>query len=154
MKRAMVMGRTGAGKTTLLNALVGNGSLGRRKTQMVEYHDWAVDTPGEYTEMPRFYNYLISTAFRSAVVLVIQDAVAPRAILPPAFCNVFGQKPMIGVVTKVDLPEAVPERAEAHLRAAGVPGPYVRVSSLTGFGIEELRTRIQQLTEGGLTSDV
>lgn len=149
MKRAMIIGRSGSGKTTLLRSLAGE-ELPARKTQMVEFRSWAVDTPGEYAEMPRFYHYLISTAMRAAVIIVVQDSPAPRATLPPGFCRVFGQKPVIGVVTKVDRPDAEPSRAEGHLRLSGVSGPYYRVSAITGVGVAELRQRIEEITEGGL----
>jgi len=149
MNRVMVIGRSGAGKTTLLKAL-GSGVEVARKTQMVEFHNWSVDTPGEYAETPRFYTYLISTAMKAAVILVVQDAPAPRATLPPMFCQVFGKKHVIGVVTKIDRADAQPERAEEHLKQQGVKGPYFRVSAVTGEGIDALRSHIEELLGGGL----
>ena len=152
MKRVIAIGRAGAGKTTLLNALAGTGDPAH-KTQMVEFREGIVDTPGEYSEMPRFYHFLISTAMKAAVVLVVQDGTAPRSVLPPGFCRVFHQ-PVLGVVTKVDRPDARPERAETHLRLAGVAGPYCRVSAVTGEGLEGLRQRLHELTGGGSGNDV
>lgn len=149
MKPVMVIGRIGAGKSTLLAALAESGDR-VRKTQMVEFRDWGIDTPGEYAEIPSFHSNLISTAMRTAAVMVIQDAVAQRPALPPQFCRVF-PVPVVGVVTKIDRPDALPERAEGHLKSCGVEGPYFRVSALTGEGLDQLRRHIQRLREEGST---
>lgn len=149
MKPLMVMGRIGAGKSTLLKALEG-GEDPVRKTQMVEFRSGVIDTPGEYAEIPSFHHHLISTAMQAAAVLVVQDAVAERPALPPGFCRMF-PVPVLGVVTKIDRPDAQPERAERHLQYCGVDGPYLRVSALTGEGLDELRRRITRLREEGFT---
>lgn len=149
MKPVIVIGRIGAGKSTLLKALAGSEDP-VRKTQMVEFHDWVIDTPGEYVQIPRFHSHLISLAMKAAVVLVVQDAVAESPALPPGFCRVF-PAPVLGVVTKMDRPDAQPERAERHLQFYGVNGPYLRVSAVTGEGLEELRRQINRLREEGST---
>ena len=66
MKRVMIVGPTGSGKTSLLKAL---GIWGQdvRKTEAVSFGDEAVDTPGEFFDMPRFYHTLITTSVNSGV---------------------------------------------------------------------------------------
>ncbi|HYG57059.1 MAG TPA: EutP/PduV family microcompartment system protein, partial [Symbiobacteriaceae bacterium] len=145
-KPVMVLGRTGAGKTTLLHALAGLGGP-VLKTQMVEFKAGTLDTPGEYAETPRFYHCLIASAMQAGVILVVQDATAGRPSLPPGFCRVFCV-PVIGVVTKLDRPDARPELAEAWLGQYGVNGPYCRVSAVTGQGLDHLKQQIEHARGG------
>lgn len=145
----MVIGRSGAGKSTLLAALAQEDAP-VRKTQMVEYRGWVVDTPGEYAELPRFHGSLRTTAMHASLVLVVQDALAHRPTLPPGFCRAF-PVPVVGVVTKIDRPDARPAEAESHLEQSGVPGPYVRVSALTGEGLDQLHRQINRIREEGST---
>ncbi|HMQ35867.1 MAG TPA: EutP/PduV family microcompartment system protein, partial [Chloroflexaceae bacterium] len=57
----MLLGGVGAGKTSLLRTLEGCGRPAR-KTQMVEYAGWGIDTPGEYAERGSFRGNLVATA--------------------------------------------------------------------------------------------
>ena len=49
--RFMLIGGVNAGKTTLLKALEYKNPELARKTQMIDYGGWGIDTPGEFTEM-------------------------------------------------------------------------------------------------------
>ena len=53
MKRVMIVGPTGSGKTSLLKAL-GIWDQDVRKTEAVSFGDDAVDTPGEFFDIPHF----------------------------------------------------------------------------------------------------
>ena len=63
----MAIGPVGAGKSTLLRALdlCGDAPDSVRKTQNVEYHAEAVDTPGEAFEIPYLYHMLITSSTRA-----------------------------------------------------------------------------------------
>ncbi|MDQ0327651.1 ethanolamine utilization protein EutP [Rhodopseudomonas julia] len=142
-QRFMVLGSVGFGKTTLLRALEGAGEAAR-KTQMVDYAGWGIDTPGEYSEMGMFRNHLITTANDASVLLVIQDATRARSSFPPGFFLMFSQT-VIGLVTKIDRPDADIAHASRLLRDAGVRGDIYPVSAVEGTGIEELRQRLLAL---------
>jgi ethanolamine utilization protein EutP len=135
--RFMLFGEVAAGKTTLLRALEGDGRA-VRKTQMVEYAGWGIDTPGEYAERGGYRNYLVATAGDAQLLVVVQDAARARSYFPPLYFTQF-TRPVVGVVTKIDAPGADVGRAEGLLRAAGVRGEIFPVSALTGSGLSALR---------------
>ncbi|MDR3560352.1 MAG: EutP/PduV family microcompartment system protein [Negativicutes bacterium] len=132
----MLTGPVGVGKTSLIHALQKVDSI-VRKTQAICFLGAAIDTPGEYAQIPRFYSALLVTSVEASIILVLKDAADPVLSMPPGFARMFA-KPVVGVVTKIDLPQADRERAEWQLRQAGAGPPIFMVSTLTGQGIEEL----------------
>jgi ethanolamine utilization protein EutP len=141
--RFMLWGGVGAGKTTLLRSIE-DLAAPVRKTQMVEYIGWAIDTPGEYAERGSFRGHLVATAGEAQLLVVVQDATRPRGNFPPHYFTQF-TKPMIGVVTKIDAPGADIERGAALLFQAGVRGEIFPVSTITGSGLSLLRQRLLTL---------
>ncbi|EGO64758.1 EutP/PduV family microcompartment system protein [Acetonema longum] len=142
MGKIMVIGPVGAGKTSLLQAL--RREAGRAvKTQSLSFFDSAIDTPGEYSQLPRFYPALLVTAMEAAAVLIIQDATARQMSLPPGFAGMFA-RPVIGAATKIDLPDADPARAKTCLAWAGVREPIFLVSAHTGEGLILLRDYLRE----------
>lgn len=132
----MLIGPVGAGKTSLINAL--NKKCGQaQKTSSICFRDGAIDTPGEYAQMPRFYSALAVTATSARLVLMVQDATDFRAALPPGFAAMF-PRPVVGVVTKIDAPGADREKAGRSLMQAGIKAPLFYVSAYTGTGLAEL----------------
>jgi ethanolamine utilization protein EutP len=137
--RFMLIGGVGAGKTTLIKALESKDPLqGVRKTQMIDYSGWGIDTPGEFVEMGHLRRSLIATSFDAQLLIAVQDATRSEAHFPPNYFLLFPQ-PTIGVITKLDAPEANVDQATSLLRHAGVAGEIYCVSALTGSGISDLR---------------
>jgi len=136
--RFMLFGGIGAGKTTLLRALEDKDVRTSSKSQMIDYSGWGIDTPGEYSEMGHYRRVLMTTSFDAQMLVVVQDATFGRSIFPPHYFLMFPQ-PTIGVITKVDLPQADIERARSMLAAAGVTGEIFCVSAISGYGISALR---------------
>lgn len=125
----LLAGPIGAGKTTLFNILFGRSEKAR-KTQAVEYEaDIGLDTPGEFFSHPRLYRALINTASDVGTLVYVQAADDFNCRLPPGLLEIYPDKRLVGVITKVDLPDADPERVEALMRNNGVAGPIFRVSS-------------------------
>ncbi|USK52375.1 EutP/PduV family microcompartment system protein [Bacillus sp. CMF12] len=141
MNRAMLIGSIGAGKSTLTNALLGRKAEAV-KTQALNYYDWIVDTPGEYTENPFFYKNIMATALEVTHVLYLQDSTKRKTIFPPGFSRGFNKLP-IGVVTKSDSDQADVNSAIRQLRSAVPKGPIVITSSISGEGIEEIRCLVK-----------
>jgi ethanolamine utilization protein EutP len=132
----MVVGPAGVGKTSLIYALK-KITAAVKKTQAITFIGGAIDTPGEYAQIPRFYSALMVTSLAADVVLLLSDAANPAVAFPPKFAGIFA-KPVVGVVTKIDLPAADPAKAGSRLRQAGVLLPVFPVSVVTGEGIGEL----------------
>jgi ethanolamine utilization protein EutP len=136
--RFILFGGVGAGKSTLKAILNDRGPEAARKSQMIDYSGFGIDTPGEYSEMGRMRNILSAAAFDAELLVVVQDGLSRRSVFPPAYFSMYSQL-KIGVVTKMDLPDADCERGRRLLQGAGVNGPIFCVSALTGDGISALR---------------
>jgi len=135
--RIMVVGAVGSGKSTLVRAL--NKELGNAsKTQSVEYHAKAIDTPGEFMENPFYYRAIFATSLEAETLVFTQDATRGISIFPPGFAAAFSKK-TIGVITKIDDPKANVKRAEQFLVSLGLTGPVFSISSFLGTGLDELR---------------
>lgn len=134
----MLWGGVGVGKTTLLKALQHEEPGAIRKTQMVDYSGWGVDAPGEYCEMGDLRRHLLAASADARLIVVVHDATRPTTNFPPNYFRMFTQ-PVLGVVTKIDLAAADPQRAAAILRQIGVQGDIFYVSAITGSGLSELR---------------
>jgi ethanolamine utilization protein EutP len=142
MQKVMLVGPVGAGKTSLLHVL--QKKLNRvEKTQSIVFCDDAIDTPGEYAQIPRFYSALMVTAMEAAMVVIVQDATDLKVNLPPGFATMFS-RPVIGVVTKIDVPGIDRGKVKERLLEIGVKEPIFFISSHTGEGISELAEHFEE----------
>ncbi|KJE28958.1 ethanolamine utilization - propanediol utilization family protein [Geobacillus kaustophilus] len=139
--KVLIIGPVGSGKSTLTKGLLGKEDVPVKKTQSLEYANWIIDSPGEYSQNPMYYRTLIATALEAKVLLIVQDATRKDCALPPNFASGFPLNP-IGVVTKIDHPNADIETAIRLLRIALPAGDIYLTSSVTFVGIKELRERI------------
>ncbi|MFF2450382.1 EutP/PduV family microcompartment system protein [Neobacillus sp. NPDC058068] len=140
--KVMMIGPIGSGKSTLTKCLLEDSSP-VLKTQALSYNEWIIDTPGEYSENPLFYRSLLATSLEARAVLVVQDATRLQQILPPNFAQGFPIVPL-GVITKIDHPDANLAKAEKILRQVLPQNEIFHVSSVTLKGISELRTAIEK----------
>ena len=141
----LLIGGVGAGKTTLKQYLM-NEAQAYRKTQMLEFKGLFIDCPGEYLQMPTYYRVLIDASHRVAEVWVLQDASNKRTLFPPNFTKVFN-KPVVGIITKIDREDAMPEAAKKFLHQAGVVAPVFAVSAREAIGMEPLVKRMEAFTQ-------
>lgn len=139
--RILLIGGVGAGKTTLKQCLMHETPV-YRKTQMLDFKGLFIDCPGEYLQMPTYYRVLIDASHRVAEVWALQDASCKRTLFPPNFVKVFN-KPVVGIITKIDRPDAAPAAAEKFLRQAGIATPVIPVSAREGLGVEPLVRRTE-----------
>jgi len=137
VKKIMLIGPRNSGKTTLIQALKNEPKV-YRKTQTIEFIDCFVDTPGEYLQVPKLFHPLITSATVVETIGVVFDATSKDFSFPPDFFTAFNNR-VVGIVNKIDLPDADQDYAERVLRFAGVKGPIIRVSALTGRGIKKLK---------------
>lgn len=135
--KVMLIGAIDAGKTTLINRLLGK-EIKALKTQSLLYYDWIVDTPGEYTENPMFYQSIMATALEVTHVCYIQDASRKKSIFPPGFSRAITKLP-IALVTKCDHEDADLEKATRTLKTVVYKGPLLYTSSFTGAGLKHMK---------------
>ena len=125
------MGRSESGKTTLIQALRG-GVIHYHKTQYAYNEDVVIDTPGEWTERALSKAMSLYTYEAQVVGLVLSATDTLTRFRPgvATMCN----RPVIGIITKIDSPDANVARATEWLHVAGV-WTIFEVSSYTGEGI-------------------
>ena len=139
MKKIIFIGRSECGKTTLTQALKGE-KIQYQKTQYINNDELMVDTPGEYIQTKHLGGAIALYAYESDIVGLLLSATEPFSLYPPnVTCMV--NREVIGIVTQIDQPNANPERAERWLRLCGCKTIF-KISSVTGEGIDELRTYI------------
>jgi len=137
--RIMLVGRIGTGKTSFKQAIQ-NESLSYKKTQAIEFFDDFIDTPGEYAENRSYYRALIVTSAEADLVILFQDCVEKTLWFAPDFSSMFGDKPVIGIVTKIDIAEEKENIDAAYnsLLQAGC-SPVFMVSNSIGTGIDQVK---------------
>lgn len=142
MKKIILAGSTGSGKTTLCQRLH-DQEIAYKKTQAIEMFDQAIDTPGECIENRYLYKMLMVTSVEADVIGLVQECTKEESYFPPAFATMFG-KPVIGIITKVELARADEDIAQArdYLQAAGVEVIF-EVSSIENVGLEELQDYLE-----------
>jgi ethanolamine utilization protein EutP len=124
--KIMFIGKIGSGKTTLCQILHDEEVI-EKKTQSLEFFDYAVDTPGEYSENRMYYKALIVTSADVDTIAFVQSTEQNECIYPPGFATLFTKK-TIGIVTKTDLYPKNIKNAEECLKLAGLKKIY-RVNS-------------------------
>lgn len=143
MKKIILIGRSEAGKTTLTQALKGE-SITYKKTQYVNYFDVIIDTPGEYLQTARLGSALALYSYEADVVGLLLSSTEPYSLYPPNItCMV--NRDVIGIVTKIDVPEGNPEQAAKWLRLTGCRKIFY-VNSETGEGVSNI---LEYLREPG-----
>ena len=135
MRKLILVGRSGSGKTTLTQALKGD-NLHYHKTQYINYNDVIIDTPGEYVENKELARALALYSYEADVVGLLLSATEQYSLYSPC-CTAQANREVVGIVTKIDHPDATPQKAEAWLRLAGCEKVFL-ISAKTGEGINEL----------------
>ena len=135
MKRIVLIGRSEAGKTTLTQALKGE-KIHYHKTQYVNHFDVIVDTPGEYAQTKHLGNALALYTYESDIVGLLVSAVEPYCLFPPC-CAAMANREVVGIVTKINHPQANIKRAEGWLKLAGCRKIF-HVDSASHEGVPEL----------------
>lgn len=141
MRKIILIGRTGAGKTTLTQALKGE-KITYKKTQYVNYQNVLIDTPGEYAESKGLGHALAVYSYEANVVGLLMSATEPYSLYPPCITPMANRE-VIGIVTKIDHPDANVKQAENWLRLAGCDKIFF-VSSVNGDGVVEILEHLRE----------
>ncbi len=141
MKKIILMGRSECGKTTLTQALKGQ-EITYQKTQYINHFDVIIDTPGEYIQTKGLGSALALYAYEADVVGLLISSIEPYSVYPPnVTCMV--NREVIGIVTKVDEPNANIERAAHWLRLSGCKKIFY-VNSVTGEGVADILEHLKE----------
>lgn len=141
MKKLFLMGRSEAGKTSLTQALKGE-ELHYIKTQYTGTSEDTIDSPGEYAESKNFGVGLACFSFEADVIAMVQAADEPFNLFGEG-CRSFIQRPLIGIITKIDSPYANIPMVRQWMINAGCERIFL-VNNKTREGIDEL---IEYLSE-------
>ncbi len=135
MRKLILIGRSEAGKSTLIQALR-HEEIHYHKTQYIDYSESIIDTPGEYVEDRQFGGALAVYCNEADVIGILMSATEPFSLFPPNLTGM-ATRPVIGIVTKCDHEDAVPERAKGWLELAGCKRIFM-TSSYKDEGIDEI----------------
>ena len=141
MKKLILIGRSEAGKTSLTQALRFQ-PIQYQKTQYVTFGDVLIDTPGEYVENPELGHALALYSYEADVVGLLLSSTEPYSLYPPCVAPMANRE-VIGIVTKIDHPDARPDMAKMWLELAGCEKIFM-TSSYTGEGISEILEYLSQ----------
>ena len=135
MKKLILMGRSESGKTTLTQVLRGE-EISYDKTQYIKFENTLIDTPGEYAENKELGRALALYSYEADVVGLLLSSTEPYSLWPPCV-TAQANRPVIGIVTKIDRPDGDPERAKRWLELAGCKEIFF-VDSKKGIGVDKL----------------
>lgn len=142
--RFLLTGVSEAGKSSLCAALFNSGNP-VRKTQDPEYHAGAVvDLPGEYLTHPHLRTAFLANAEDVDAILYLQPANAGVYHVPPGLLQTVPNLKLIGVVSKVDLPDANIAVARGELCRAGITEPVFEVSIHRPETVHKLRLFLEE----------
>lgn len=143
-QRYVLVGSVGAGKTSLFNALNNDYSLAV-KTQAVAFDEQGgVDTPGEFFNHPRLYRALISTTTEAETIIYVHPADDPVCRLPNGLLDIYQNKRVITVITKIDLPNVDVPAIKQMLLANGLKEPIFEVCTQDPDSVQALATFLKQ----------
>ncbi|MGN0627008.1 MAG: EutP/PduV family microcompartment system protein [Oscillospiraceae bacterium] len=135
MKKLFLMGRSEAGKTSLTQALRGE-DLHYHKTQYTNTGDYVIDSPGEYAETKRCGLGLACFSFEVDVLAILMAADEPFSVFE-ADCQCYTNRPLIGIITKIDSPFANVPMVRNWMEISGCERIF-EVNNATREGIDEL----------------
>ena len=135
MRKMVLVGRSGAGKTTLTQALRGE-EIRYEKTQYVKHGEMVIDTPGEYSQSRRLAKALALYTYEADVVGLLAASNEPYSLFPPCVAAQANRE-VIGIVTKIDVPNANVPLVRRWLEIAGCRKIFC-VNSVGGVGVKEI----------------
>lgn len=134
--KKLFLGRSEAGKTTIAQLLKGEKPA-YKKTQYTYAGEDVIDTPGEYSESKEIGVGLACFSFESDVVAIVAAADEPFCLFEPN-CNAFLNRPLIGIVTKIDSPCANVPMVAQWLRNCCCERIFY-LNNMTGEGLDSLK---------------
>lgn len=141
MRKLFLSGRSESGKTSLTQALKGE-KLHYHKTQYTKTWDITIDTPGEYAESKSLARALGCFSFDADVIGLLCGADEPFSLFGYGLGGA-STRPVIGIITKIDVPNANIPMVRQWLENAGCERIFL-VNNLTGEGVDALRSYLDR----------
>lgn len=133
-----VLGEVDAGKSALINMLIKQDANIGKTQSPIFYQGQVIDTPGEFIDNRAWNGALLSTISSVKTLVILQPASAKTFSAPAGLLNVYPNKNLVGVVSKIDQATADINIAEQLLRNNGIPEPYFHISIYDQASIDEL----------------
>lgn len=138
LQHHVLVGSIGVGKTSLFNALNGHYELAT-KTQAVTFDQkGGIDTPGEFFSHPRLYSALISTTTEVDIIIYVHAADDMQCRLPEGLLDVYNNKQIITVITKIDLPNVDIAAVKQMLINHGLKEPFFEICTQNPDSVQTL----------------
>lgn len=145
MKKYVFVGSVGVGKTSLFNALMGDFELAR-KTQAVDYNlQGGIDTPGEFFSHPHLYKAMISTTTEADIIIYVHSAEDMTCRLPRGILDIYNNKSIVTVITKIDLPNVDLAAVERVLIDCGLQPPFFEINTQNPEDVEKVADYLKTL---------
>ena len=90
-------------------------------------------------------NALLATIAEVSTIVYLQVANNPQFAMPAGLMQVYPHKRVVGVISKIDLPDADVSAARRLLRDNNIDEPYFETSAATGAGVDRLRRYLTSL---------
>ena len=142
--KIMLIGASAAGKTTLIQRLI-DKEIKYDKTQTIEYVGNFIDTPGEYMQQRGYWGSLTITSHDADIIGLVQDSTSEDCWFSGGLTSKF-EKPVVGILTKIDSEDSNPKQGRAYLELAGCTTIF-EVSSFTNEGVDEQSESLHKLVE-------
>lgn len=137
--KIVLAGDVGAGKSTLCKALLSLPQETVKTQSPAFYGDSIIDVPGEFLMHPHLRRNFLAIAQEAKAIVYVHSVGGEHLGIPPGFLEVRPHQPVIGVINKIDLPEADIDKAEAVLKGYGIKEPYHKLSALNSTQVEQFR---------------
>lgn len=138
LDNVVFVGEVDAGKSALVDKLV-NIEINTGKTQSpIFYPGKVIDTPGEFIDKRSLNGALLTTICNIKTIVLLQPANGKRFAPPNGLLNVYPNKNIIGVISKVDEVDADIAHAKKLFKQNRIPEPYFEVSIFDQDSIDKL----------------
>ncbi|MGF1726846.1 EutP/PduV family microcompartment system protein [Photobacterium nomapromontoriensis] len=138
LDNVVFVGEVDAGKSALVDKLV-NMETNTGKTQSpIFYPGKVIDTPGEFIDKRSLNGALLTTICNVKNIVLLQPANGKRFAPPNGLLNVYPNKNIIGVISKVDESDADIIHARKLFKENRIPEPYFEVSIFDQDSIDKL----------------
>lgn len=134
----MIVGPRGSGKSSLANWL-NDSDRPLKKSEDVIYGAHTIDVPASYLDNRWMARTIIAICQNHGKgLLLLVDATSAKHTYSYGFARIFNI-PVLGVITRVDDPQADLALARREIRHAGIASAPILVDFQTGRGLPELR---------------
>ena len=132
------VGEVDAGKSALVDQLISQDANTGKTQAPIFYPGKVIDTPGEFMVNRALNGALLTTICNVKTIVFLHPANAQHFSSSSGLLKVYPNKNIVGVISKIDAPDADVDRSIKLLRQNGIPEPYFNTSIFDPKSIEQL----------------